>query len=81
VRREDLANIGANFPNTQGIHSPLKKNPKSPIFEFVSESGTLTPVYQVIHSREGKDALNFRRAVGDPEKPVASLEFPGGFKD
>jgi hypothetical protein len=47
----------------------------------VSESGTLTPVYQVIHSREGKDALNFRRAVGDPEKPVASLEFPGGFKD
>jgi hypothetical protein len=81
VGREDLANIRANFPNPQGIHSPLKKDAESPIFDFVSEGWALTAVHQVIHSRESKDALNIRRAVGNPEKPVASLEFAGGFKD
>jgi hypothetical protein len=81
VGREDLANIRANFPNTQCIHSPLKKNAESPILDFVSERWALTSVHQVIHSCKGKDTLNIRRAVGNPEKPVASLEFPGGFKD
>jgi hypothetical protein len=81
VGREDLADIRANFPNTQCIHSPLKKDAESPILDFVSEGWALTAVHQVIHSCEGKDTLNIRRAVGNPEKPVASLEFPGGFKD
>jgi hypothetical protein len=47
----------------------------------VSESWALTAVHQVIHSREGKHTLNFRGAVGDPEKSIATLEFAGGFKD
>jgi hypothetical protein len=47
----------------------------------VSEGWALTAVHQVIHSCEGKDTLNIRRAVGNPEQPVASLEFAGGFKD
>jgi hypothetical protein len=80
VGREDLADIGANFPNTQGIHSPLKKDAESPILEFVSECWALTAVHQVIHSCEGKDTLNIRRAVGNPEEPIASLKFAGCFK-
>jgi hypothetical protein len=81
VVRKYLTDIRADFTNPQRIHPPLKKDPKSPIFEFVSEGGTLAAVHQVIHPREGKDALNFSPALSDPEKPVATLEFAGGFKD
>jgi hypothetical protein len=78
---EDFTDIRADFSNPQCIHPSLEKDAKSPVLKFVSESWALTAVHQVIHSREGKHTLNFRGAVGDPEKSIAPLEFAGGFKD
>jgi hypothetical protein len=35
----------------------------------------------MIHSRQGEDAPDFSRAVGDAKDSVSALEFAGGFED
>ena len=47
----------------------------------MGELGAFTPFNDMIHSRQGEDAPDFSRAVGDAKDSVSALEFAGGFED
>jgi hypothetical protein len=76
-----FTNRGANFANTERIHPTVEKDSQCPILGFVGELRAFAPVNDMIHSRQGKNAANFRRAVGHTKESIPALEFPGSLED
>jgi hypothetical protein len=47
----------------------------------MGEFGAFAPFDDMIHSRQGEDAPDFGRAVGDAKDSVSTLEFSGSLED
>ena len=81
VGGDKFADGSANLTDAKCVHPAVEINSQGPIFGFMGEFGAFAPFDDMIHSRQGEDAPDFGRAVGDAKDSVSTLEFSGSLED